>query len=388
MPLDTDLQTALGQMTAETKNLFTTLQTKYDALETQYKGLQVQTDAIDRAGQRHFVESGGGKSLADVLTEDDGVQRLLRDRRGKASVQFKGMRDFEQKTTLTSVGVGSAIPGVLMFEREPGIVLPARKKLFLGSLFTRIPTEFNAIDYVKVTQDVTKASPQAETLAKFENALAFVTAVANVRTIATFMRASKQLLQDFKGLAAFIDASLGYAVKLEEEEQLLMGDNSGDNLNGLLPQASAFNTALLVASDGWEYADQIGRTIQQIEVANEIEASFVVLPPAIWWSIRLQKNSQGSYIYGNPATGDGAFNLFGLVPIRSNVISAGTFLVGSSDPTAAVIRDREELIVDISTEDADNFQKNCITIRCEERIALVVNRPASFIKGTFSQSPA
>lgn len=369
---------SLGNVTNETKSALENLQKQLDAVE------------VKMAKPGSAPEQ---KSFATEMKENESVQRLIRDRKGRAVVTFKGLRDFEAKTTMTTSAIStsgndSATSGVLMFDRTPGVVAPARKKLFLGDLLTRIPTEFNAIDYVKVETDVVKASPQVEAASKYENALSFTTASANVRTIATWIRASKQILSDFKGLEAFVRSSLGYSVKLEEETQLIAGDNTGENLNGLLTQASAFNTGLLVATDGWEYADQIGRTIQQIELANEMEPSFVVLPPSIWWSIRLQKTSTGEYVYGNPAQGDGQFNLFGLQPIRSNVISNTKFLVGSAAPTAAVIRDREEMTVELSTEDNDNFTKNMVTIRAEERVALVVMRPASYITGTFSQSPA
>ncbi|WP_367672854.1 phage major capsid family protein, partial [Serratia symbiotica] len=38
----------------------------------------------------------------------------------------------------------------------------------------------------------------------------------------------------------------------------------------------------------------------------------------------------------------------------------------------------------ISTENADDFEKNMISIRCEERVALAVKRPEAFVTGAFT----
>ena len=69
-------------------------------------------------------------------------------------------------------------------------------------------------------------------------------------------------------------------------------------------------------------------------------------------------------------------------------MSTGTFLVGSGDAAAAEIRDRMELMVEVSTEHQDFFVKNLVAVRAEKRLALVVKRPASFVTGSFVTSPA
>ena len=56
------------------------------------------------------------------------------------------------------------------------------------------------------------------------------------------------------------------------------------------------------------------------------------------------------------------------------------FLIGAFD-LAAQIFDRQDATVEVSTEDADNFQKNKVTIRAEERLALAVYRPEALVYG-------
>jgi HK97 family phage major capsid protein len=362
----------LGKVTSDTAAQVQALQARLDAAEVE-KARPSQPQA---------------NRLRQMLQEHEGMQKLFRDRRGSAVIQLPGIETLiEQRTTITSSAVGSASSGVLLFERTPGIVPAARRRLFIRDLLTVIPTQFNAIDFVKVNSDIQKASPQVEASAKYENALTFTTDTETVRTIATWIPATRQVLEDFEGLESFIRESLTYAVLLEEENQILSGSGTGENLNGLITQATPFNTGLLSASHGWEKIDILGRAVQQIQSANEVEPDFVVLHPKDFWDIRLSKDSTGVYLFGNPFTPfDVTF--FGLRPFVTTGITQGTFLVGSSAPTSAVIRQRTGLSVEISTEHSDFFTKNMVAIRAEERLALVVFRPGAYITGSLTTSPA
>ena len=61
-----------------------------------------------------------------------------------------------------------------------------------------------------------------------------------------------------------------------------------------------------------------------------------------------------------------------------NNFLSGAFRLG------AQIFDRMAIEVLISTEDQDNFARNMISIRGEERLALAVYRPSAFITGVLS----
>jgi HK97 family phage major capsid protein len=145
---------------------------------------------------------------------------------------------------------------------------------------------------------------------------------------------------------------------------------------------------LLPAGPGWNRIDIIGRVIQQITSAKELQPTFIVLNPVDWWAIRLTKDTQGRYILGDPMGPVEKQQLFGLTPIVTTSIASGTFLVGSGSPIATEIRDRMGMTVEIATQHGTYFTENMIAIRAEKRLALVTYRPASFITGSFTTSPS
>jgi HK97 family phage major capsid protein len=110
-----------------------------------------------------------------------------------------------------------------------------------------------------------------------------------------------------------------------------------------------------------------------------------VLHHVDWARIELTKDSTGQYIWANPRNLAGP-GLWGL-PVVATEISAmqGKLLVGAF-ATAATLYDREEVNVEIATENDTDFIKNLITIRCEERVVLAVFRPTAFVYGSMTVS--
>ena len=66
--------------------------------------------------------------------------------------------------------------------------------------------------------------------------------------------------------------------------------------------------------------------------------------------------------------------------VQTQAIAQGKFLTGAFN-LGAQIFDRWQSRVEIATENEDDFVKNLVTILCEERLALAVYRPESFIYG-------
>jgi len=326
-----------------------------------------------------WLSGGAPRDLGAELRHNETLQSLIKTGRGTAVLKFSA-DDLFVRTTVTSSSI-SVQP-----ERMPGIVPEARRRLRVQDLLTTVPTNSNLIEWVDVSSHTKTAAPTGETADKPEAGITFARREERVRTIATWIPASKQILEDFEGLRAFLESSLAYAVAEEFEDQLLLGSGSGENLHGLLPQATLLDTSLL--GTNWTKIDVIGRAIQQLAAADEMMPNFIVMHPADYWQIALTKDVNGRYLVADPQNASTLRTLFGLTVVESTAMAQGQFLLGTSDPRAAQIRMRQPITVEISTEHADYFTRNLVAIRAELRAALVVMRPGAFIKGSLTSSPA
>jgi HK97 family phage major capsid protein len=396
--LQTELKTHFDKAAAEQKTAGTMLTETKDTITK----LQTQVDAMDvKLAHKLVQDQSQGSTLVKTFREDEGLQKLLRDKKGQAVITIKGsdIADLMNRKTIISDivsgssggdtlnPVGAATSGVLQIDRTPGIVTEARQTLKIRDLFSARPTTMQVIDFVKVSSPLAIASPVAEGSVKPQNSLSFTTVSEQVRLLATWIPATRQVLDDFTELMSFIQSSLPYYVNQEEELQFLSGDGTGQNIHGLIPQAAAFNAALLPsAAKGWNKIDVIATAIKQINAAKEIDPTFAVLSTNDWWDMRLQKDGFGRYILGDPQTAVRP-SIFGLDVVPTTSMAAGTFLVGSGSPVAAEIRDRMDMVVEISTSHDTYFTRNLIAIRAEKRVAFITKRSASFVSGSFTTSP-
>ena len=268
-------------MNPELKSSLDSISTAITGFGSKFTELQKQIDAVDMRTQKNFSGGDPLPSLVEKLKDDDSVQRLVKDGRGRAVLRFDSKeyaQHFERKTTITSAGQGYMTTGVMAIDRIPGIVPEARQELTVRDALTSNPTTLAVVDFVRVLQPLTVGSPAPEGSTKVENQLSFVSLSERVRTIASWLPASKQVISDLPELANFINSSLPYYINLGEEQQLLAGDGTGENLHGLLPQSAAFQSSLLPG--GGTRIDYIGACIEQIQRARNSahRSSFCIRP--------------------------------------------------------------------------------------------------------------
>lgn len=355
-----------GQMAAETKSALEAV--AKTGTELQARLVEVEQKLARRAGG----DEQARKSNGELLVESDEFKALQARGKGSARLSVKAITSITSATTGTG-GVGAGIRP----DRLAGIITPPERQMTVRDLLMPGRTDSNSVEYVKETGYQNSAAPVAETTLKPQSDLAFSLVTTPVRTLAHWFLASRQVLSDIPLLQSYIDNRARYGLAYVEESQILAGDGTGQNLLGLIPQATAYAFATYsVAGD--TKIDRLRRAILQVRVA-EYRATAFVMNPIDWTDIQLLKDSQGRYIWSDPTINNGQ-NIWGLPVVDTNAIAAGKFLTGAFNMAASVI-DREVASVEVSTEDSDNFRKNMTTILAEERLALAVFRPESFIYG-------
>lgn len=321
----------------------------------------------------------------DAQKQDTAGEMLVK------SDSFKAMQ--EGRSKFARVEVKTAIVNetgqnqpLVPSQRVVGIINNPNRVLTIRDLLPVGRTTSNLVEYTKENVFTNNAGPQYsspnfENVTKPESGITFTLASAAVATLAHFIPVSRQVLDDSAQLESYVNGRLVYGLKLEEEDQLLNGNGTSGNLGGILKSGNftAYNRAVT----GDTKLDTIRRALTQAQL-SEFTADAIVLNPADWETIELQKSSYGEYIFGGDMGPIDALGprIWGKRVVATNSIASGTFLVGSF-MMGAQIWDRQDAAVQISYEDGDNFKKNMATILAEERLALTVYRPAAFISGSF-----
>lgn len=362
-----------GKLSAETKDTVDKMASELNALKEAEKTLKAALGELEQhvaqmplANAKQVVESVGQQVIsAEAL------------KTFAASVAASQRISIPVKAALLTANV----PGnIVAPDRLPGIDTAPKQRLFIRDLIAPGTTASNTIYWVQQTGFTNNAAAVAENTTKPYSNIEFAEKITPVRTIAHLFKASKQILDDFSQLQSQVDAEMRFGLKYVEEQEILFGDGTGAHLEGIIPQASAFAAAFQVENQNG--IDDLRLAMLQAQLAR-FPASGHVLHFIDWAKIELTKDTLGRYILANPAALTGP-TLWGLPVVATEATAfQGKFLTGAFSAGAQIF-DREETNVVISTENADDFEKNMITIRCEERLALAVKRPEAFVYGSFT----
>ncbi|MEN7460426.1 phage major capsid protein [Pantoea dispersa] len=364
-----------GSLSAETKETVDKMAVELNGLKAAETSLKAALGELEQ----HVAQMplNAAKEVIQTVGQQLVSAEVMKDIR--SSMEGGKRLSVPVQAAITTVDV----PGqIIAPTRLPGIDQTPKQRLFIRDLIAPGRTQSNTIYYVKQTGFTNNAAVVPENTIKPYSDIQFAEETTPVRTIAHMFKASKQILDDFAQLQSTVDAEMRYGLKYVEEQEILFGDGTGAHLKGIIPQAVAFDPAFAVEKQTG--IDVLRLAMLQAQLAR-FPASGHVLHFTDWARIELTKDELGRYILANPAQLTTP-TLWGLPVVATEAAQfLGKFLTGAFN-SGAQLFDREDANVVISTENADDFEKNMISIRCEERVALAVYRPEAFVFGSLTGS--
>lgn len=222
---------------------------------------------------------------------------------------------------------------------------------------------------------------------KPQSNLNFALGQAPVRTLAHFEVAHRNVLADEPQLQGIINNELLYGLRLEEDNQILNGDGTGENLDGLLSVAGT--QVYDQANDGTNATetklDTLRRAATRV-ILSYYEATGYVLHPFDWEDIELTKDTQDRYILATNVALGGEKRVWRQPVVETPAIPQGTYVTGAWG-LGAQLYDREQSNIRIAEQHSDFFIRNAVAILAEQRLAFAVKRPESYVKGAFFVGP-
>ena len=281
------------------------------------------------------------------------------------------------------------VPRALVTDIDRNIVTEVLPETYLRSLFGSESISGNALTYFvegAIESNTTGGqSPYgfdvvAEGAAKPQISFADPTAVTvALDKIAAFIKETDEYIEDAPFLASAINGRLLNYLRLREEDYLLTKLKAAS--------ITADTTSWADSAGPQAIADLIFEKIQKVQADSGFAADAIIMNPKTWATLRLGKyGSTNEYIGGGYFADGQGKQLWGIPVYTSSFVAApvsgsaaGEIFVGAFRSCGSVVS-KGGVAVEATNTDQDDFIKNRMTIRAEERLALAVRRPAGFVK--------
>lgn len=397
-----DIKEMRDGLEAQLKAGFGDLQKKYDqVIEGQEKGEKVTTELkgqienakgeiekvieqvqkLEEKGVRLRGDPGEKKGFIDLVKGDENYKALVERKQPAAEIEVtKADMASMMEKKVTSAGIVAPV-------YDPVIQDAPRQELRIRDLIPATPvTAGNSFTYFKELLHTLGAGMVAEGAAKPQSNVTFDSVTDTIKKIAVWMPVTDEALDDVPQLYSYIQELLRYDLKLAEEGQILKGAGTGNNLNGIMTQATTFDAGLSKTGD--TAIDTIRRAIYQVRKQSKRGADAIVMTDLDWMNIELEKDADKRYLFAN-LQGMVTPVLWGRPVVASESMdegdgttTGGEFLVGSF-AQGARLYDRMAYTFKVGMIN-DDFVKNQRVLLVEERLGLAVRRPYAFVKGTFA----
>ena len=337
--------------------------------------------AIKKLSEKGANEVGLLSTVKTSLVEKaDDLAGLKGDASKKIAFKVAG-------TMLGSTNVsGGNVP---VEQRLPGFdVIPSRR-VRLMDIVSRGTADSNVISWVSQANKDGAAGQTAEGALKNQIDFDLVVNSESLKKTTAYIKISEEMLSDISFIESEINNELMREILKVVELQVYSGDNTGNNLNGIVTQASAFAAGTFAGTvDNANVADVLTVAANQIKLAEHDAPNYIMLNPSDVTALKLIKTSATDKRYVDRLVMvAGEMSLDGITILETTLVTAGTYLIG--DFRMATVFDKGMVDIKVGYEN-DDFTKNLVTILAEWRGLNIIktNQASAFVTGTIATDAA
>jgi HK97 family phage major capsid protein len=381
--VDQKIEKAFNQAKDNAKGEYeSSLKSEIENLSAQYveksEALNKRLDEMEMAAKK--TASG-----ATPKTFKAALESALKD--GAIEAMVKGNSNAARFEVKADMSLGADVTGVVAAETiVDAIKYDPSRSVHIRSLIPLGSTDGQTIRFPKESAYSDGAAATAETAAFGQSDFNLTATTVNVEKIGTYMRITGEMLDDIKQLTSYLSARVPAKVLSVEDNEILNGDGSSPNLDGLFTDGAAFAAgSFALAIESANEFDVLTVALNQLALSN-YQADTILLNPTDLHKMILLKSTANEYLRNQIFSGLQP-TINGIPVTLNTAVTAGKFLVGNLRQ-ATQLWIRENLAVEFSREDSDNFQKNFVTVRAMERVALTNYLPNAIVQGTFSTAKA
>ena len=369
------------------------LQKEIEAKSAEIKQAEKKAALLNIIGKKEeeteMGENVQAKSLGEHFVKH--MPQTHEKRFSIAAPEFKANTDSLEIGTVAS----PQVPRALVTDIDRNIVPEVIAETYLRGLFGSEVISGNALTFFKEGAiETANGKPYGfdvttEGSAKPQVSFADPTAVTVALTkIAAFIKETNEYIDDAPFLASAINGRLLNYLRLREEA-FLLSELAGTS--GIQADTTSWTNGDM--ADAQAIADLIFAKMMAVQQQSGFAADAIIMNPAVWQTLRLGKLSATNAYIGGGYFADGqGKQLWGVPVYLSTFVDApvsgsakGDIWVGSFKACGSVVS-KGGVSVEATNSDQDDFIKNKMTIRAEERLALAVRRPAGFCKITKAAS--
>jgi len=348
--------------------------------------------AIDAKADQEQMSGVERRSFARQVIESEAYKSMVAGSSKVGSVDVKVAATIDEGIIPAFSG-GAGLGGQLVAPQLlPGIVPLKFQPLTVADLLAQGSASSASISYVieSAFQDLTATVLEKGTKPQLD--LTLTRRQDNVVKIANVAKTTTEMFEDAPQFESYLQNRMVFGIQRVEETQLLNGNGTPPNLQGILNRSGLATTVVTTAGlTALKAIEGIYNQITALRTSSFVEPDAIVIHPTDWQTIRLGKDSQNQYYAGGPFTGaygntqvpSNQQQLWGLKVDVTTAVAQGTVLVGGFQESGQIFR-RHGITLEMTNSNVDDFVNNLITVRAEERLALAVYRPAGFGKVTLT----